>query len=278
MKPYFSIGEMSKLNNIPIQTLRYYDKIDLFKPNYVNPENNYRYYTIKQFFYLDIIKYLKYIGTPLEEMKKIIESNPESMYSFLDKQEITIQEKIRKLQDSQLLINKRKSQLYEQLLLQKRKLGVVYKRTIEERFILKVSCDQVNPHDNPDLYIRKLATVLEKEGSMVDNHYGCIYPLKNYSHSQEIYYDAVYTSIIEEPKIDLPLDIKVDTLPEGEYICIAFEWSPEDYYTYYTKLLETIKKAHVSTNGFVYEVSLPNNYTSSKEENFITELQISINR
>jgi MerR family transcriptional regulator, activator of bmr gene len=276
MKSYFSIGEMSKLNNIPIQTLRYYDEIGLFKPNYVNPENNYRYYSIKQFFYLDIIKYLKNIGTPLAEMKKIIESDPESMYSFLDKQKITIHEKIKKLQDSQLLINKRKSQLYEQLLLNKQKLGVVYTRTIEERLILKVACDQVTPHDLPDLYIRKLAKVLEKEGSVVDNYYGCIYPLKNYSHSEKIFYDGIYTSILKEPKIDLPLDISVDTLPEGEYICIAFEWSP-DYYKYYVKLLESIKKTNVITNGFVYEVSLPNNYTSSREENFITELQVSIN-
>ncbi|EOR23086.1 BmrR protein [Niallia nealsonii AAU1] len=277
MKAYFSIGEMSKLNNIPIQTLRYYDKIGLFKPNYVNPENNYRYYSIKQFFYLDIIKYLRYIGTPLEDMKRIIESTPESMYSFLDKQEITIEEKIKKLQDSQLLINKRKAQLYEQLLIKKQELGVVYTRTIQERLILKITCNQVTPHDLPDLYVRKLATVLEKEGSVVDNNYGCIYPLKNYSHSKEIYYDGIYTSIMKEPNIGLPPDIKVETLPEGEYMCIAFIWSPEQYYKYYDKLLKTIENKNISTNGFTCEVSLPNNYNSSKEENFITELQVSLN-
>ncbi|MED4041315.1 helix-turn-helix domain-containing protein [Niallia taxi] len=274
MKTLFSIGEMSKLNNVPIQTLRYYEKIGLFKPNYVNPKSKYRYYTIKQFFYLDIIKYLKYIGTPLNEMKKIIESNPETMYSFLDKQQIIIQEKIKKLQDSQTLINVRKSQLYEQQQLQSRELGVIYKRTIQERFILKVSCNHVTPHDNPDLYIRKLAGIIEMEGGVIDNHYGCIYPLKDYSHSQEINYDALYTTIIEEPKMRLPEDITFEIVPEGEYICIAFEWSVENYYKYYKQLFESINKMNILPRGSVFEVSLPINYASSGDENFITELHV----
>ncbi|MBO1301252.1 MerR family DNA-binding transcriptional regulator, partial [Enterococcus sp. DIV1271a] len=39
---YLSIGKMSKLSNISIRTLRYYDQINLFKPEYINKENNYR--------------------------------------------------------------------------------------------------------------------------------------------------------------------------------------------------------------------------------------------
>lgn len=67
---YYSIGEVSKLANVSIKALRYYDKIDLFKPAYVDPDTSYRYYTDAQLIHLDLIKSLKYIGTPLEEMKK----------------------------------------------------------------------------------------------------------------------------------------------------------------------------------------------------------------
>ncbi|WP_423244459.1 MerR family DNA-binding transcriptional regulator [Clostridium beijerinckii] len=35
----FSIGEMSKLNNISIQTLRYYDKIGLLKPKVISEKS-----------------------------------------------------------------------------------------------------------------------------------------------------------------------------------------------------------------------------------------------
>ena len=41
METYFSVGEISKLTNVPIQTLIYYDKMGLLKPAYINEQNNY---------------------------------------------------------------------------------------------------------------------------------------------------------------------------------------------------------------------------------------------
>ena len=69
MQNRFSIGEMSRLMNVPIKTLRYYDEIGLFKPGEVNPQNGYRYYSTEQFEQLDIIKYLKFLGVPLSEIR-----------------------------------------------------------------------------------------------------------------------------------------------------------------------------------------------------------------
>ena len=42
MKDMFSIGELASYQNISKQTLIYYDKIGLFKPAYVDPDNKYR--------------------------------------------------------------------------------------------------------------------------------------------------------------------------------------------------------------------------------------------
>ena len=36
MKKYFTIGEMSKLHNISIETLRHYDRFGILKPEYIN--------------------------------------------------------------------------------------------------------------------------------------------------------------------------------------------------------------------------------------------------
>jgi len=44
----YKIKEFSKLTNVPIKTLRYYDEIDLFKPEYVDKNNNYRLYSDEQ--------------------------------------------------------------------------------------------------------------------------------------------------------------------------------------------------------------------------------------
>ena len=68
MQNRFSIGEMSRLMNVPIKTLRYYDEIGLFKPVEVNRDTGYRYYSTEQFEQLDIIKYLRLLGAPLAEI------------------------------------------------------------------------------------------------------------------------------------------------------------------------------------------------------------------
>lgn len=97
MKDHFTIGETARLNNISIQTLRYYDKLGVFKPDYTDPNNGYRYYHLKQFFYLDIIKYLKGIQTPLEEIKKTVLHTPNDMRAFLENQESVIEEELNRL-------------------------------------------------------------------------------------------------------------------------------------------------------------------------------------
>ena len=68
-KNYFSIGELSQLQGISRQTLIYYDKIDLFKPAYIDPDTGYRYYDANQIDYLDTICIMKRIGFSLQQIK-----------------------------------------------------------------------------------------------------------------------------------------------------------------------------------------------------------------
>ena len=69
MEDYFSIGELSRYQNISKQTLIFYDKIGLFCPAYTDPDNGYRYYSASQLDYLDTICILKKIGFSLDEIK-----------------------------------------------------------------------------------------------------------------------------------------------------------------------------------------------------------------
>ena len=48
MRELFSIGEMAKLFQTNIRTLRYYDEIGLLKPEWRDDNSGYRYYSTKQ--------------------------------------------------------------------------------------------------------------------------------------------------------------------------------------------------------------------------------------
>ena len=66
------IGHFAQYNNISVQTLRYYEKIDLLRPAYVDAESNYRYYHINQSAAVDNIQFLKQFNFSLEEIKHIM--------------------------------------------------------------------------------------------------------------------------------------------------------------------------------------------------------------
>lgn len=91
---------MTKLHNISTQTLRYYDKIELLKPKYIDKDNNYRYYDIEQFALLDSILLLKDLGMSLNQIEQYFSNrNIDSMINLLQDTQKYIRSKINNLKD-----------------------------------------------------------------------------------------------------------------------------------------------------------------------------------
>lgn len=74
-KNLLSIGEVSKLLDVHIKSLRYYDDIGVLKPYYVNPNNHYRYYSYQQLSVLEAIKACIELDIPLKEFAKFTNSD-----------------------------------------------------------------------------------------------------------------------------------------------------------------------------------------------------------
>ena len=68
MKKYLTIGQVSQIKNVGIKSLRYYEKIGVLIPAYINPETNYRYYSLDQLMVLDTILLCIELGIPLKNM------------------------------------------------------------------------------------------------------------------------------------------------------------------------------------------------------------------
>ncbi|WAW15132.1 MerR family transcriptional regulator [Peptostreptococcus equinus] len=71
----YSIGEVEKICNIPIKTLRYYDSINLVVPSFRDSESNYRYYSKEQMVTICIVRKLRMLGFGLKEIHNIIHDN-----------------------------------------------------------------------------------------------------------------------------------------------------------------------------------------------------------
>lgn len=91
-----TIGEFSSICRVSTKTLRYYAEIGLILPEEINPENGYRYYSIKQLETMLFINRLKAYHFSLEEIKAILESEEamdDKLYAALSKKkkEISMQ-------------------------------------------------------------------------------------------------------------------------------------------------------------------------------------------
>jgi len=71
------IGEFSKLGQVSIKTLRYYDSIGLLVPDSVDPESGYRYYSGGKLAELAHIHRLKCAGFSLEHIRCILHERPD---------------------------------------------------------------------------------------------------------------------------------------------------------------------------------------------------------
>ena len=63
-----SITELAKLRQVTSETLRYYDRIGLITPDYVDPQTRYRYYSIRQYEKLGTIKELRQLGMSIHDI------------------------------------------------------------------------------------------------------------------------------------------------------------------------------------------------------------------
>jgi DNA-binding transcriptional MerR regulator len=69
------IGEFARVGQVSIATLRHYDQYGLLKPNALDHDTNYRYYSLNQLPRLHRILALKDLGFPLEHIAQILEHN-----------------------------------------------------------------------------------------------------------------------------------------------------------------------------------------------------------
>lgn len=105
LKIKLKIGEFSKLCQVTVKTLRFYERIGLLSPHEVDEWTGYRYYDVCQLAAMSDILHLKSLGFSLEEIKQMLEDGittpPVSM----------IEEKLKACKDEIKLLQNRRTEL-----------------------------------------------------------------------------------------------------------------------------------------------------------------------
>lgn len=107
------IGEFSKLAQVPIATLRYYDQMGLLKPVQVDRFTGYRYYSVSQLPRLNRILALKGLGFSLEQIAEALDDGltPEQMRGMLRLRHAQLSQQIVEMRDQLLEVEVRLGQI-----------------------------------------------------------------------------------------------------------------------------------------------------------------------
>ncbi len=269
------IGKMAELNHTSVQTLRYYDKIDLLKPLYVDEETNYRYYDIRQSAILDMIQYMKSLGMSLEQIKEQFEKEDiKEIQYILKRQSKNIDEEINKLHhmkkgveacirnyNTYLRMPEEGKITFEflpdrKILCYDGKINIYDHGLDTYEYILRELKKQVIIEDLPMVYFCNVGSILRKE--MIDAD------------------KFVSSEIFVFVDNDFGDQDGIEIIPEGKYVCTYFHsfWKEKENAQ---KLFRYIDENGYEIIGdYVCEVVVELPIFDNNERNMFVKLQVPI--
>lgn len=268
MNGLFTIGEVSKLFDINIKTLRYYDEINLFKPIFIDKFNKYRYYSADQFEQLNTIMYLKALGMPLNKIKFHLSTRSiDNIRQLLEEQKKITVEKIKELQYIERKIENRLKQI--NYAINYDKLNIVEEIEFDERNIILLK-EKIKCNKDLELSIRNLENKSRKKASIFNGKIGVSISKDNLKRKRFNEYDSIF-SFTDGEEYNKQLR---KILPKGTYVTIRFNGNHKNSPSYYDKLLKYIKKNKYEIADDSIEIALIDFGLTTKKSEFITEIQI----
>lgn len=276
MKTKYTISEMARFFNISSQTLRYYDKIGLYKPAFVDRETGYRYYSYEQFFTLSLIIQLKKLNFSLEDIQKYSDvKNITYLEKILENEQKMIEQQMEELQK---LKEKNQSMLRRiQLSKDVNRDSVIELREEKERYEYQV---RIN-FEIKDLYqyIKLMYESYLKglSGKTGSEHNEIVLKIDRRNLEQEKF--RLYNSIgIFINREDMEHQCGCEVIKAGTY---ATGYHIGDYDTIhhaYTRLYAYIKENGYRITGDSLEFAIISIALTENRDEFITAIQIPVEK
>ena len=208
MNNLLSIGELAKLRDINVQSLRYYEKLGILIPAYINPETGYRYYSLEQIMILDTIILCIDLGIPLKDLKNYVNADGELEFEHLLKDGKKLaKEKIRKIESNIDSINRTLQHIHAQKTFQGRE--GYYSRYIFERYYISIPCETIMSAKTYEKKLSRLFALAKEQNLQASFPHGLI----------STYLNGQFTESNMFLEI-LPADSSVvHKLDAGNYLC-----------------------------------------------------------
>lgn len=224
MKTLFSIGEVSRIYGLSVQALRHYHKIGLVIPSHIDEDTGYRFYTFDQFQFISRLKYLQSLGLSLEEIKNILADGDvgkfkEVLQRMKAEKETEIAHIRKSIQEIDWTIS------YYSYIDQNDFPGIIYKRQLEQRYIITSDSISGDPIEQMDVDLHTITNSERFHHLSYRRQYGYLLDFNNLLQGTFIPQNATLF-INEHPGFESP---NIRILPAGNYLCYCTRILSDDW-------------------------------------------------
>jgi DNA-binding transcriptional MerR regulator len=262
----YKIGMFAGMNQVTIKALRYYDDEGLLKPKVIDPETNYRYYTLSQMRELHQILALKEMGFKIDEIKAVLSGLKEKDLLKQKKNQLMMQ-----IADLTKLLAK-----VEQALDAPEKnftSHVLIKRLPE--VIIASMTKRIDSYEELFIMMPEMGQEMERLGCECAMPEYCFtsYPEPGYKEERVL---VETCEAVTELKDDTD-KIKFKVIPAALYAaCIFHKGSYNTLSSSYASVLQYIEENGLLINGSIRENYIDGVWNKDSEDEWLTEIQIPV--
>lgn len=270
MEMLFSIGDMAKLFHLSVSSLRHYETVGLLRPERIDPDTGYRYYSTRQFEVLNTIRYLRALDLPLKEIDDFLQNRDiDRMEEKLRQQKAAVMEKQQELQRIARKIDNRLQQLALAQTAVLDKIELVQAPAcrmvwLEDSLKINKYVDMETPIGRLLRFDAEAVVFIGKVGVGISAEH-----LRQGSFSQ---YDGIFLVLDAEDRFQGETLL----LPETTCVRVRFRGSHPQAPKQYEKLLAYLHENRLEVAGFSREITMVDEGLTSDTEKFLTEISIPV--
>lgn len=262
MKKHFKIGEISKLYNIGVDSIRYYEEIGLLNPD--RSESGYRHYSIHDIWKLNVIRDLRSIGFTMEQIHEYLTChNVASSLALLEEEENAIKKQMQHLMKLQKNVAHRLETIHSALTLPLHQITLL---TLPARHCHSLS-EGYSHAEEMDLLIKRLINLNQDRLYIIgSNQIGTVISRTSLLTNKKPIYQSVF--IID--------DDGSETISSGKYLTVAYRGCYTQTVDWGIKLIAYANDHHLKITGDLLELLWIDIHTTSEENEYITQLQLPV--
>ncbi len=269
-KKLFQIGDVARMFHISTGSLRHYEQAGLLKPEYIDQDTGYRYYSVRQFEILNTIRYLRALDMPLEQIDDFLKNRDiDVIEDKLMKQKELVARKQRELAIIEQKIDHRLDQLRDAM---NSELDVIQLKKVSSCRIVWLK-DSLRPKSYLDLeYAIRRLEENQTESVVFMGKVGVGISKENLLAGRFDQYDSVFLVLDAEDSYEGT----VEQHPEELCVSMCFCGSHKEAGAHYEKMMEYIEKHKMEVTGFSREITMIDYGITNNTDKFVTEILIPI--